>query len=87
MHIHIRQKVHFNCFYACALTGFTTTAFDIKAKSAGLITAYQGLWCFGEQLANFSKNACVGYRITSRGTANGRLVDVNYFVNVCQTFD
>ncbi len=28
--LYIREEIHFNDFQACALTGFTTTSFDIE---------------------------------------------------------
>ena len=49
--------MHFYLDYSVALTGFASTALDIKGKSSGVITPYFGVGGFGIKLSYVIKNS------------------------------
>ncbi len=84
-HIHIGQKLHFNPHEAFALTRFASAAFDIEAESSGRISADARFGQFRVQITDGRKGAGVSGRIRARRAADGRLVNINHFVQILQS--
>ncbi|MNE82998.1 hypothetical protein D3C80_1797740 [compost metagenome] len=57
--IHIRQEVHLDFDDTVTATGFATSTFDVKTKTAFLIPAYLRLVRLREQIANVIKDTRV----------------------------
>src|SRR5690625_8046819 len=74
-HIDINQKVHFLPDYFIALTSFATPAFDIKGKTAGIVTTQTCFGHSGEKLPYGGKQARISGRIAAWRTTNGALVN------------
>src|SRR5579875_319790 len=79
-HVNIRQKMHFDFQDAVALAGLATAALYIEAETARLIAAGARFRQFGEPFANRGKKIRVCGRVGTRRAADGRLVDVDDFV-------
>ncbi len=56
--------------------------FTLKLKRPGLIAALARFRQHGEKLANGRENARVRGGIRARRASDGRLVDLNYLINV-----
>ena len=80
--IYIREKIHFDAAQTFALAGFATTAFHVEAEAARPVAAFAGFRQHGEKFANGSEDAGVGGRIRARRAADGRLIDLDDFVDV-----
>ena len=84
MHIYIWQKVHLDFDEAITLTRLTPPALDVKGKTPRLIPARRRFGQAGKPVADGGKGPGIGRRVGSRGAANGRLVDVDYLVEMFQ---
>src|SRR5208337_4075439 len=80
--IHVREKIHFDAAEAFSLAGFATPAFHVEAEAPGAVTALAGFREHGKELANGGEDAGVGGGIRARRAANGRLIDLDDFVDV-----
>ena len=80
--IHIRQKIHFDAAQAVALAGFAAAAFYVEAEAAGLVAALARFGKHGEKFADGRENAGVRRGIRARRAADGRLIDLDDFVDL-----
>src|SRR5690349_12531159 len=80
--INVRKKVHFDAAQAVALAGFAAAAFDVEAETARAIAALAGLREHGEKLADGPEDAGIGGGIRTRRAADGRLVNLDDFVDL-----
>jgi len=80
--IYVRQEIHFDAAETFALAGFATPAFHVEAEASGAVTPLAGFREHGKKLADGSEDAGVGGGIRARRAANGRLIDLDDFVNV-----
>src|SRR5271170_3311813 len=85
--VNIGQEIHFDAALAVALAGFAATAFYIEAEAAWAIAAFARFREHGVKLANGRENAGIGGRIGARRAADGRLVNLNDFINVFDAGD
>lgn len=53
--IYIRQEEHFYLYYSVAVTGFTPSAFDIKAEAPLAVSAYFGLGKLCEEISDMGE--------------------------------
>ena len=81
-HPDIGQEMHLDQPLAVALAGLAAAAWPVEAEAVGRVAADLGLWHPGEQLADLVEDPGVGGRVAGRRVADGRLVDVNHFVDV-----
>ena len=79
--------MHFHANHAVALAGLAATALDVERVAAGAVAARLGLGQGREEIANVGENAGEGRRVGSRCAADGRLVDIDDFVQVLQAID
>ena len=86
-HGYIGQELHFNLNVALALAGFAASAFDIEGEPARFVAPDARLRQRGEQLPYGREGAGVGGRVAARRPSDGRLVDIDYFVNVLNAGD
>ncbi len=85
-HVDIGKEIHLDAFETIAFARLTTPAFDVEREAPGFITALARLRQHGVQLANRRKQSGVRRGIRSRRAANRRLVDLDYLVDVLQSF-
>ena len=85
--VHVGQKIHFDAAQAVALAGFAAAAFHVEAEAAGLVAALARFGQHGEEFADRGEDAGVGGGIRARRAADGRLVDLDDFVDVLGAFD
>ena len=77
--------MHLNFNDTVSLTGLTSSAFDVETETARLVTAHAGFGRFGEEFSNKCKNAGVGAWIGPWGSSDGRLIDIDDFVNIFES--
>ena len=80
--VNVGQKIHFDAAEAVALAGFAAAAFDVEAETAGAIAAFARFRKHGEEFADRGEHAGVGGGIRTRRAADGRLIDLDDFVDV-----
>src|ERR1022692_3624017 len=85
--VDVGQEVHLDALQTIALAGFAAAAFHIEAEAAGFVAALARFGQHGVEIANGRENTGVGGRIRSGSAADGRLVDLDNFVDMFQTFD
>src|SRR3989344_5688062 len=83
-HIDVRQKMHFDQNHPITGTHLATPALDVEGKSTRLVTAHLRFRCGGEQVADISKDASIGGGVRTRGSPDGRLVDIDDFVDIVE---
>ena len=84
---YIGQELHLYLVVAFALTGLTAATFHVKGKPTRRITSHTGLRQTSEQVPDGRKCSGIGGRVTPRGAADGRLVDVYNLIHTLHTKD
>ena len=79
MHLDLQNPV--------AAAGFAPAAFDIEAEASLLIASRLGICRSGEQVPNQVKYPGIRGRIRAGRAPDGRLVDVNDFIQLLDSFD
>ena len=79
--------MHFDLDDAVPLAGFTAPALDVEAEASGLVTARFCLGQFGEPVADGTEGAGIGGGVGSRRPSDGRLVDIDDFIQRVQAVD
>ncbi len=79
--VNVRQKIHFDAAQAVALAGFAAAALHVEAEAAGLVAAFARFGQHGEEIANGREDSGVGGGIRARRAADGRLIDLDDFVD------
>ena len=82
--VDVRQEVHLDLDKAVAGAFFAAATLDVEAEPPRLVPARLRLGQSGEPVANIGEGAGIGGGVGSRGAANGRLVDVDYLVEMFQ---
>ena len=85
--VDVGQKVHLDALQPVALAGFAAAALHVEAEAAGLVAALARFRQHGVEIADGREDAGVGGGIGARRAADGRLIDLDYFVDVLQAFD
>src|SRR5882724_8447293 len=81
-HINVRKKIHFDAAEAVALAGFAAAALHVEAEAPGAVAALARFGEHGEEIADGGEDAGVGGGIRTRRAANGRLIDLDDFVDL-----
>ena len=84
-YVYIGQKVHLDFQDAVAFTGLAPAALDVKGEPARTKPAHFALGQRGEQVADVGEQPGVGCGIGAWRAADGRLIDVDDFVEVFKT--
>ena len=77
--------MHFDFDNAVAAAGLTPSAFNIETESSLLKASQLGFRQTGEQIADVVEHPRISRRIGTRGSADWRLVNVDYLINVFKT--
>ena len=85
--VYVRQEVHFDFDDAVALAGFASAAFDVEGEAPRRVAARAAFLGTGEKVADGGEDAGVGGGVGSGGAADGRLVDVDDFVELVEAGD
>src|ERR1700676_2608613 len=80
--VYVGEKIHLDAAQAVALTSFATAAFHVKTKTSGFIAALARFGKHGKKIADGRENPGVGGGIRTRSSADGRLIDLNYLVDL-----
>ncbi len=80
--INIRQKIHFDAALAVALAGFAAPAFHVEAEASRFVAALARFRQHGVEVADRREHAGVGGGIRARRAPDGRLIDVDDFIDV-----
>ena len=83
----IGQKMHFDLDRAVALARLAAPAFDVERKPPGRVTARFGFRQSGKPVADGRERAGIGGGVRTRRAANGRLVDIDDFVDQFDAVD
>ena len=84
---HIGKEVHLDSFQPTSLACFTTSVFDIKAKSTRFVPPHLGFRKLSVELAYFIEQFGVSRWIRARRPTNRRLTDVDDFVEIFNASD
>ena len=87
VHVDVGEEVHFDGDGSVPGTVLTPAALDVEAETTRLIAAHFCLLGLRKESTDFVKDTGVRGWITPRGAANGRLIDVDNFVEVVHTLD
>ena len=79
--------MHLDFDDAVALAGFAAPAFHIERKPPGLVPAGAGFGQPGEPFSNGRESAGIGCRVGPRRSSDRRLIDIDDFIEMFQTFD
>ena len=85
--VDVGKEVHLDAALAVALAGLAAAALDVEGEAAGLVAALARLRELGEEVADGGEDAGVGGRVGTRGAADGRLVDLDDFVELVDAGD
>ena len=86
-HIDVRQEVHLDRDDAVALAALAAAALDVEREASRTEPARARLRQHREQLADEREESRVGRRIRSRRAADGRLIDLDDFVELLDALD
>src|ERR1700722_7843993 len=86
-YVNVRKKIHFDATLAISLASFAAAAFHVEAEASRAISALAGFRKHGKKVAYGRENTAVSSRIRTRGATYGRLIDLNNFVDVLDSFD
>ena len=81
-HGHVGQELHLYLVVAIALAGLTTASFDVEGKPARSIPPYLGFRQVSEQFPDRCECPGIRGRVAAGRSSDGRLVDVDDFVDV-----
>src|ERR1700719_3729038 len=79
--VHVGEEIHFNAAQAVALAGFAAAALHVEAEPARLVAALARFGQHGEEFADRREDARVRRGIRAWRAANGRLIDLDHFVD------
>ena len=82
VHFDVGHEVELGGDHAFALALLAAPALDVEAEAAGLVSALHGQRRLGEQVADGVVEADVGGGVGPAVAADGRLVDVDDFVDM-----
>jgi len=83
----IGEEVHFQFGRTVAFAGFTASAFDIETEATFLVSAQFGLRQLCVEFADFVEDFDVGGGVGPGCAADGRLIDIDGFVDLIQPFN
>src|SRR3984957_9372953 len=86
-HVNVRKKIHLDATLAISLASFAAAAFHVKAETSRAVSALAGFRKHGKKIAYGRENTAVSGRIRTRRAAYGRLIDLNNFVDVLDSFN
>src|SRR5882724_2255956 len=81
-HVNIRKKIHLDAAETVALAGFAAAALHVEAEAPGAVAALARFGEHGKEIADGGEDAGVGGGIRTRRAANGRLIDLDDFVDL-----
>lgn len=84
---YIGEKVHLDTDHARPFAGFASPAGDVKGETPCGVAAHLGLGKLRKELADRPKEIDVGGGVGARSATDGRLIDVDDFVDVFESFD
>ncbi len=82
--VNVRKEIHFDAAQAVALAGFAAAAFYVEAEAARLVAALARFGQHGEEFADGREDAGIGGGIGARRAPDGRLIDLDDFVDVAR---
>lgn len=85
--IDIGEEIHLYRTHACSLAGVATASGHIEGETAGLVATHTGAGQLGKEIADVVEYADIGGRIGTRGASDGRLVDLDYLVDILDAGD
>ena len=83
---YVWQKVHFNFFFACTFAHFASPATDIETKSSRIVAFHFCIGCACKKFTNRCPHTCICCWVASWSSADWRLVNHDYFVDVFVAF-
>src|ERR1700722_3753956 len=86
-HVNVRKEIHFDATLAISLASFTAAAFHVEAEASRAISALAGFRKHRKEIAYGRENTTVSGRIRTRRASYRRLIDLNYFVDVLDSFN
>ena len=85
--IYVGQEIHFDAALTFALAGFAASALHVEAEAAGLVSALARFGQHGEEVADGGEDSGVGGGVGARRAADGRLIDLDNFVELLSAVD
>src|SRR5882672_3599239 len=86
-YVHVGQEIHFDAAQAIALARLAAAALHVEAEAAGFVAALPRFGEHGEEFADRREDAGVGCGIRARRAADGRLIDLDHFVDLRGAFN
>ena len=74
----IGKEMHLDPDEPIALTGLTSSPFDIEREPPRLVASHLGLGKLSKKLPDVTEQACVGCRVGARGATNRGLIDTHH---------
>ena len=81
---YIGQELHLNLDIAFPPAGLTASAFDVEREAAGSVAPHPGFRDGGKKFPDGGEGAGIRGRVAPRRATDGRLVNVNDFINMLQ---
>src|SRR5580693_367689 len=85
--IDIRKEIHLNSLESVALTSLAASAFDIKTKAAGFVSALARFGQHRIQIADWGEHLRIRRRIRTRRPPDRRLIDLDHFIDQLKAGD
>src|SRR6202008_5040867 len=79
--IDVWQEVHLDALKTIALAGFAAAPLHVEAEAARLVAAFARFGQHGVEIADGREGAGVGGRVRAGRATDGRLIDVDDFVD------
>src|ERR1700722_7405371 len=80
--VYVGKKIHLDAPQTVALASLAAAALHVKTKTSGAVAAFARFRKHGKKIADGRENAGVGGGIRTGSSADGRLIDFDYLVNL-----
>src|ERR1700686_2094217 len=80
--VNVGKKIHFDAPQAVALASLAAATLHVETETSGLVAALARFRKHGKKIADRRENAGVSCGIGTGGSADGRLIDLDDFVDL-----
>ena len=85
--VHVGEEIHFDAALSVALARFAAATLDVETETTRTIASFARFRKHRVEFADRSEHAGVGGGIRARRASDGRLIDLNDFVDVLDSGD
>jgi hypothetical protein len=85
--VDVGQEMHLNADHAVTLAGLASSPLHVKAETSRFVAPGAGLLRAGKQVPDRGEQAGIRGRVGTRGSPDGRLVDIDNLVEQPEVLD